>query len=339
MHWSSSPDACTDHSPRGAEDVPAKIDRILRISRVVSDVRRAERFYRAALGFELLARGPVDRQTLFALGAPQTDAAEVRLRLGLEELALVEFASPGRAYPADGRSDDLWFQHVAIVVRDMDVAYAALEAYARRTGAPSEAPPPEWRPISRCGPQALPPSSGGVRAFKFRDPDDHPLELLWFPPASAPPRWQDPARSGAAATDAMGSGDASPGDASPADSLLFLGIDHTALTVSATPESLSFYRALGLHLRASTLNEGPAQSRLDGLDTARVQVSALRPACAEGPGIELLEYRAGGRRAHCAVTDVCTDWIVAAATGLPAGTMRLITDPDGHRLLLIDTAQ
>ena len=76
---------------------------------------------------------------------------------------------PGPPYPAGSRSPDLWFQHFAIVVSDMDAAYARLRA----AGVP---------PISFGGPETLPEQNGGVRAFKFREPDGHPLELLWFPP-------------------------------------------------------------------------------------------------------------------------------------------------------------
>lgn len=304
QRWASQ-DACGDHAPV-AEGIPATIDRILRVTRVVSDLQCAESFYRSALGFTTVAHATVDSGTLAAIGASQETACEARLRLGQEEIALVQFPARGRAYPADSRSDDLWFQHLAIVVGDMPAAYAALQASRR-----------SWRAISRDGPESLPPSSGGVQAFKFRDPDGHPLELLWFPPGAGRRRWHDRA---------------SNGGSSP-----FLGIDHTALAVSSTATSLEFYRALGMHPSASTRNEGPAQSRLDGLDAAQVQVTALRPACAEGIGIELLDYRTDGRRGTCAASDLCTDWIVAAAR-VPLGesSRRLMTDPDGHRLLLIE---
>ena len=39
-----------------------------------------------------------------------------------------------------------------------------------------------WTTISTDGPQLLPASSGGVTAYKFRDPEGHPLELIAFPP-------------------------------------------------------------------------------------------------------------------------------------------------------------
>jgi len=104
--------------------------------------------------------------TLATLGWANADAEEVVMRLGAQDIGLLRFARQGRPYPRDSRSDDLWFQHLAIVVNDMDAAYAHLSLSA------------VWRPISDGGPQLLPPSNGAVRAFKFRDPDGHPLELL-----------------------------------------------------------------------------------------------------------------------------------------------------------------
>ena len=51
------------------------------------------------------------------------------MQLGNEYLDLTQYlAPPGRPIPADSRSNDLWFQHVAIVVRDMDQAFEKLRA-------------------------------------------------------------------------------------------------------------------------------------------------------------------------------------------------------------------
>ncbi len=158
-----------------------RAQRILRISRVVSDLGRAEAFYRDGLGFQAIARGRPGKAALAALGLGDADAEEVVMRLGTQDIALVRFTVPGRPYPRDSRSDDLWFQHLAIVVDDMDVAYARLCAHG------------EWRPISEAGPQLLPPSNGAVRAFKFRDPDGHPLELIWFPPGQGRAVWHEDA--------------------------------------------------------------------------------------------------------------------------------------------------
>ncbi len=267
--------------------------RILRISRVVSDLSRAEAFYRDAVGFRAISRGALDATTLAALGVKDTRADMVVMRLGAQEIGLVRFAVLGRPYPPGSRSNDLWFQHLAIVVSDMDAAYAHLRQSAG------------WTPISDDGPQTLPPANGGVRAFKFRDPDSHPLELIWFPPHR------------------VGS------EAGP-----FIRIDHSALSIAATPRSLAFYRALGLHVSDRSLNRGPAQARLDGLPDAIVEVTGLRPADADSAGLELLAYQPPGHPiGHCNPNDGLTDWVTLDAAETPP---RAVRDPDGHLLLLVD---
>jgi catechol 2,3-dioxygenase-like lactoylglutathione lyase family enzyme len=290
-------------------------ERILRFSRVVSDLGRAESFYSSALSFRPVSRGAVDQSILNALGVGQIRANEVSMRIGREEISLVQFASPGVSDPLDSRSNDLWFQHLAIVVTDMQAAYDHLRANN------------EWHAISTQGPQRLPES--GEQAFKFRDPDGHPLELLWLPPERRRGVWQ-----GCIST---------PGAAS-----LFLGIDHSALAVSSTRRSLAFYRALGMRPGDRSLNVGPAQARLDGLPSARVKVTGLRPASPESPGLELLAYQPPGRSAAASkITDLSTDWITLAAItasaspGMPVNAAgacapRMLIDPDGHRVLLTD---
>jgi catechol 2,3-dioxygenase-like lactoylglutathione lyase family enzyme len=275
-----------------------RVSQVLRISRVVADLDRAEAFYRDALGFRTADRGPV------AFAAAGSQAV---MRLGQEEIALVQFDAPGRPYPPASRSDDLWFQHLAIVVRDMDAAYGHLAA---RSG---------WRPITEGEPQTLPPENGGVRAFKFRDPDGHPLELIWFPPGQGRACWRE---------------SSAPGP--------FLGIDHSALSVSSTARSLAFYRRLGLRIVSRSRNRGPAQSLLDGLPGARVSVAGLRPPSADGLGadglgLELLAYRPPGRAVgSSAIADVATDWVTLAVDRLPGGLPRMLRDPDRHLLMLID---
>lgn len=279
-----------------------RAERILRISRVVSDLDRAEAFYREGLGFRATARGRCDEGTLAALGRGTGDAEEVVMRLGAQEIALVRFSARGRPYPQDSGSDDLWFQHLAIVVSDMDAAYDHLSSH------------PGWRPVSEGGPQLLPPANGAVRAFKFRDPDGHPLELIWFPPGEGRPVWH---------------GDTSYGP--------FLGIDHSALSIASTRRSLGFYRALGLRVSDRSQNHGPAQARLDGLPGARVEVTGLRPASATGPGLELLNYQPPGRPAgKTCPNDVATDWVTLAVSPSPGTSPRAARDPDGHRLVLVD---
>jgi hypothetical protein len=52
----------------------------------------------------------------------------VRLRLGDQIVELTQYVSPpaGRPIPVPSYSNDRWFQHMAIVVRDMDAAYKIL---------------------------------------------------------------------------------------------------------------------------------------------------------------------------------------------------------------------
>jgi catechol 2,3-dioxygenase-like lactoylglutathione lyase family enzyme len=180
-----------------------------------------------------------------------------RLRLGDEAIELTEYLAPaGRPAPADARANDRWFQHVAIVVRDMDAAYHRLRAHRVRHASPAPQRLPDWNR-----------NAGGIEAFYFRDPDGHPLELIRFPAGKGDPRWH---RAGEA---------------------LFLGVDHTAIVVADTDASLRFYRdALGLRVVGESENWGPEQERLNNVFGARLRITALRAAA--GFGIELLEYLA-----------------------------------------------
>jgi hypothetical protein len=99
----------------------------------------------------------------------------VSLHLGSQVISLAETQAPGSSYPGDVPGWDPLFQHFAIVVSDMTAAYRNLQTLR------------SWIAISTDGPQILPPSSGGVTAFKFRDPDGHPLEMLAFAPGATPP--------------------------------------------------------------------------------------------------------------------------------------------------------
>ena len=268
------------------------------IARVVPDLGAAQAFYVEALGFTAAGRASVPTSVLAALGLAGERAEYASLRLGRETVYLVRFAMPGQPYPADSASDDAWFQHLAIVVSDMDAAYARLQSV------------PGWTPITQGGPQLLPPGNGGVRAFKFRDPAGHPLELLWFPPGQGRAMWQH------------GSG-------------VTLGIDHSALAVRSGTASLRFYRGLGFTENHRSRNRGPAQSRLDALPAADVEVIGLRIPGSAGAGLELLRYHPPGRPARTRPRDQVTDLTVLAA---PGKTLRALRDPDGHMILLTGAA-
>jgi catechol 2,3-dioxygenase-like lactoylglutathione lyase family enzyme len=228
------------------------------IGMTVQDMDRSIAFYSQVLGFETVSdvevAGPgYERlQGVFGLRA-----RIVRMRLGDELIELQEYVAPrGRPVPPDSRSNDRWFQHIAIVVSDMDRAYAWLRHHKVVHASSGPQRLPDWNP-----------NAGGIRAFYFKDPDGHTLEVLSFPPGKGDPRWRrEPDR-------------------------LFLGIDHTAIVVADTDASLAFYRdVVGLSLAGESENYGREQELLNNVFGARLRISTLRAA--SGPGIELLEYLA-----------------------------------------------
>jgi catechol 2,3-dioxygenase-like lactoylglutathione lyase family enzyme len=229
----------------------------------VADMERSVRFYTEVLAFERVSDVELTGETWEHLqGVFPVRMRVVRLRLGDEQLELTEYLAPrGRPVPIDSRSNDRWFQHVAIIVSDMERAYARLRTHRVEHASSGPQRLPDWNQ-----------NAGGIEAFYFRDPDGHPLEILEFPPGKGDAKWQ---RGG---------------------ERLFLGIDHTAVVVGDTETSLAFYRdALGLRLSGESENHGPEQERLNAVFGARLRITALRAA--GGPGIELLEYLAprGGR--------------------------------------------
>jgi catechol 2,3-dioxygenase-like lactoylglutathione lyase family enzyme len=229
------------------------VRRILRFDRTVADLARTEAFYREGLGFTREgapeALPPAEAE---AMGLAGRAARRLRMGLNGQEVTFLAVDPPSTA-PPPAKATDPWFQHLAIPVRDMEAATAQLS----RIGAV---------PISRGGPQTLPPSSGGVSAFKFRDPDGNPLELIFFPDGSPAARWAE-----------------APG--------LFLGIDHSAITVTDLDAALGILTGpLGLAVAERGLNEGPEQARLDGVDDPVVDVVALQPPV-PAPHVELLHYR------------------------------------------------
>jgi catechol 2,3-dioxygenase-like lactoylglutathione lyase family enzyme len=228
------------------------------IGMTVSDMDRSVEFYSQVLSFEKVSDLEVAGEAWEHLhGVFGARMRTVRMRLGDEFIELTEYLAPrGRPIPADSRSNDRWFQHVAIIVSDMDRAYTHLRKY-------------KVRHLS-TGPQRLPdwnPDAGGIKAFYFADPDGHPLEILQFPAGKGDPKWHRPGEK------------------------LFLGIDHTAIVIGDTDTSLRFYRdTLGLRVAGESENYGPEQERLNNVFGARLRITALRAA--SGPGIEFLEYLA-----------------------------------------------
>ena len=217
-----------------------------RLTLIVSDLDRAEDDYVKTFRCTVEQRTDIESELTRVLCVAPARGRRSSLRLGRQRIELLEFCdSAGRAYPPDSTSTDLWFQHLAIVVDDMTAAYRRVMANRR------------FRPISRNGPVQLPASSGGVLAFKFRDHDGHPLELLAFPPGADPPEWRRP-----------GGADC------------FLGIDHTAIAVGDVARSTRFFGSVfGFRVGTRTENRGPEQAALDDVEDVEVSVTRLGRIC------------------------------------------------------------
>jgi len=226
------------------------------VGMTVSDMDRSAEFFSKVLSFEKVSDIEVAGSEYERLqGVFGARMRIVRMRLGDEIIELTEYLAPrGRPIPADSRSNDRWFQHIAIVVSDMDKAYQELRAHKVHHTSTSPQRIPDWNK-----------AAAGIKAFYFKDPDGHNLELIYFPSGKENPKWQQ------------------------TNGRLFLGIDHTAIAVSDTDQSLQFYRdSLGMKLAGESENYGPEQEHLNGVFGSRVRINGLRAEA--GPGIEFLDY-------------------------------------------------
>lgn len=313
---------------------PAEGNHVVRFVLLVEDLDKEVGFFTDVLGFRLLAVREFEGLDLEALyGVAQIKIRVALLELGEQKVSLAKYVdSPGAPYPAESRSNDLWFQHLALVVTDMKKAHERL----MQAGVKGISPGPITIPKEN-------PAAAGISAFYFRDPEGHPLELIWFPPDKGLPVWQQP-------TDK-----------------LFIGIDHSAIAVSDTARSLHFYRdLLGLEKKGESLNSGATQEQLSGVKGAKVQITGLRHNHPTSPGIEFLHYlepndgkpipveRSTSDRAFAHPMIFCTDLPAqveklkdAGVQFVSPGVVKLqenpgmfgagcvVRDPDGHDVLLV----
>jgi len=311
----------------------AQVKKVDAIGITVSKMDRSVRFYSEVLGFkklndvELFGTEFEQLQGIFGLRMHV-----VRMQLGDEFIELTAYlTSGGRSIPEDAKSNDLIFQHIAIVVSDMDRAYQHLRKYMVMHVSTA----PQTIPASNV-------TAAGVKAFYFHDPDMHNLELIYFPKGKGQPKWQD------------------------TNSKLFLGIDHTAISVSNTDSSLKFYQGiLGMMRKGDSWNMGMEQAHLNFVEGASLHITGLRAA--EGPGIEFLQYlRPGPGKPFPADTKTDDIWhwqtilIVDDAKKLYNGFLHspyrliskqlvylrtwnghhsnafIVRDPDGHAMLIAE---
>lgn len=240
----------------------AAVSHIESVGFTVSDMDRAVDFYTRVLPFkknsdtEVWGAGVENLSGVFG-----ARVRVVRLQLGDELIELTEYLTPqGRPIPVDSRNNDRWFQHVAIVVGDLDQAYQILRRHKVR--------------YASTAPQTLPPylkQAAGIEAFYFKDFDNHILELIEFPPGKGAPKWRELAKD---------------------KNKIFLGIDHTAIVVADTKRSLEFYRdTLQMKISGESENYGPEQEHLNNVRGARLRITSLQTTQA-GIGVELLQYLA-----------------------------------------------
>jgi len=276
--------------------------RLAKFGLTTTNARQLAQFYEDAFGCRRAGTGHVGGADFEKQMKVESGAERVTLFLGREVIELVQFDNPGWPYPANSSASDLIFQHFAIVVSDMTKAFQRLCAVEG------------WSSITQGGPRQLLQSSGGVTAFKFRDPERHPLELLSFPVDKTPAKWR-----------------------TESDSDFCLGIDHSAIVVADSVISRAFYENLGFRVSEHSLNRGVEQEKLDNVPDVHVDVTTLSPTD-DGPHIELLCYRplAHGARTILRNNDVAaTRLILELSNASPTGGPRSVCDPDGHHLMMV----
>lgn len=296
----------------------------------VKDMDRSLAFYTGVLGFSKISDTEYSGTDMEKIqGVFGLHIRVVTLKLGEEFFELTDYLTTGgRSIPEDARSNDLFFQHIAIVVSDMDKAFAQL----RKNKVEYVSTAPQTLPKSI-------PEAEGIRAFYFHDPDNHNLELIWFPPGKGQAKWQQ------------------------SNGKIFLGIDHTAIGVSSTEKSHAFYALLlGLDRKGDSWNQGIEQEHLNNVEGASLHITGYRAR--SGPGVEFLQYlKPGPGRPYPAdshsddlwnwQTLLLTEDVQSLYDRLSAASVKFISkgiirqqvsgrpclsfivrDPDGHALLI-----
>src|SRR5712691_4367596 len=148
------------------------LDRVDAVSMTVADLDRAVDFYSKVLTFEKVSDTEVAGETYEHLqGVFGLRMHVVRMRLGDEYIELTEYLAPkGRSIPVDAHSNDRSFQHIAIIVSDMDKAYPLLRQNKVEHASTGPQRLPEWN----------------------KNADGHPREILQFPPDKGLDKWHRP---------------------------------------------------------------------------------------------------------------------------------------------------
>lgn len=238
----------------------AQVTKVEAVGITVKDMNTSLKFYTEVLGFKKVSDTECNGTEFEKLqGVFGLNIRVARLQLGDEFIELTDYLTTGgRSIPEDAKSNDLFFQHIAIVVSDMEKAYQLVKKYNVEYVSTS--------------PQTLPksiPAAEGIKAFYFHDPDDHNLELIYFPQGKGQDKWQH------------------------SNGKIFLGIDHTAIGISSTENSHKFYQdLLGVERKGDSWNKGIEQEHLNNVEGASLHITGYRAV--NGPGIEFLQYISPG---------------------------------------------
>jgi catechol 2,3-dioxygenase-like lactoylglutathione lyase family enzyme len=248
--------------------VNAQILSVEKVTITVSDVDKIKLFYIDAFGAKEIASSTFKNNTLgrlFNINDATTEVKTVLLQIGDEYLELQSFKGKSiqsLPIPEDSKSNDLWFQHIAVVVPNMQKAFDVIHQ--------------KMAVFVSTAPQILPAylkAAAGISAFYFRDPDGHNLEVINFPKGKGNPKWQVDT------------------------TVTFAGIDHTAIGVSNTDAQYLFYKdILGMTIGGHSENYGTEQEHLNQVFGARLWITGIQAP--KGFGIEFLQYLAppGGRK-------------------------------------------
>lgn len=309
---------------------------VKKVTFTVNDLEKSVSFFEDILSFKTVEEYTLNNdlvQYLYGLNSSKVFVKITKLKLGDEIIELQEFIDEENVsqIPLNSKSTDLWFQHIAIVVSDMDKAYDIMRNS-------------DIQHVS-TSPQTLPeylPNAAGIKAFYFQDIDRHVLELIYFPKDKGNPKWQNTTNE------------------------IFLGIDHTAIGIANTNASTTFYEdVIGLKTAGHSENYGSEQERLNQVFGAHLWISGLKAQ--EGFGVEFLEYLSppGGRpypvnsiptdlwHWHTTITihdldlvyeklvtgkhQIISNGLVDLNKNLFGGAKGvMVRDPDGHAVLLIE---
>jgi catechol 2,3-dioxygenase-like lactoylglutathione lyase family enzyme len=305
-----------------------KATRVGAICITVKELAPSLKFYTSVLQFKHIGTEAFygeNHEQLFAKFGIHYKIAH--LQLGEEYVDLIDYlTSGGRSIPETQQSNDLAFQHIAIVVKDMDAAFKTLQKH----NVEFVSTVPQTIPLTNT-------AAAGIRAFYFHDIDNHNLELIYFPKGKGKAKWQNLTKN------------------------IFLGIDHTAIGVSNTANSLQYWvNTLSLEKKGESHNTGTEQAHLNFVKNAELQITGL--AAVEGPGVEFLQYlKPGVGKSYPAdtqcddlwnwITKVNCDGIDALFTQLTSANVKIVSeavvvingkknfiarDPDGHAVWFIE---